>query len=328
MPASRVVVVGAGFGGLGCAHALSQLRGGVGDEVHVTVVDAKDWFTIGGTWQYVWSSRVQQSDAKWNLSENQIEGVNFRLNTTVSKLVLDEKYLLINDEKVPFDHLVLSPGVVGDADSIPGLSTSLDMYNFDSVKVQEEQLKEIAQRAAAGEKMTLHIPIGKTPYKCPVAPFEAAFIADDVLCKANCRENVRIVVSSPVEWPLPDPARPVFERLMQEKKIELIAANGITKLEGNIATLADGQILEATHTWSVYPQTSPQFIHEAGLTNAKGFVPVDITTNRVQGHDSVYVIGDCCGIMVGGKPHPKAGEFAWVRSSLLCYEKSFLVVCI
>ena len=36
---------------------------------------------------------------------------------------------------------------------------------------------------------------------------EVAFIADDKLKREGCRDNVRIVVTSPVEWPLPDGAR-------------------------------------------------------------------------------------------------------------------------
>ena len=41
---SKVVIIGAGFGGLGCAK---NLVGAAGLE-SITVVDAKDWFTIGG----------------------------------------------------------------------------------------------------------------------------------------------------------------------------------------------------------------------------------------------------------------------------------------
>ena len=46
----RVVIVGAGFGGLGCAHALVASK--TAEAADVTVLDRKTEFTIGGTWQF------------------------------------------------------------------------------------------------------------------------------------------------------------------------------------------------------------------------------------------------------------------------------------
>ena len=56
---SRVVIIGAGFGGLGAAQTL------VGSGCEVVLVDSKDWFTIGGTWHYAWSKRVSIDGTKW-----------------------------------------------------------------------------------------------------------------------------------------------------------------------------------------------------------------------------------------------------------------------
>ena len=94
----------------------------------MTVIDAKDWFTIGGAWQYVWSSRVSSHGAKWNIGEAQLPGVNLRLNTRVASIDLPGKCIKLlvadndtDEETLNFDRLVLSPGVVGDASSVPGL---------------------------------------------------------------------------------------------------------------------------------------------------------------------------------------------------------------
>jgi len=44
---------------------------------------------------------------------------------------------LSDGTSLPYDHLVLSPGVVGDPSGIPGMSDALDMYSFDDVSRQE-----------------------------------------------------------------------------------------------------------------------------------------------------------------------------------------------
>ena len=81
---SRVVIVGAGFGGLGCAWTFANQ---VSKESvsSVVVVDSKDWFTIGGTWAYAWSDRTPVAETKWPLvdAKPRLPGVELRLNTSV-----------------------------------------------------------------------------------------------------------------------------------------------------------------------------------------------------------------------------------------------------
>lgn len=320
---SRVVIVGAGFGGLGAAHTLVQ-SSGAQQQPSVTVVEAKDWFTIGGAWQYAWSGRVAVDAIDWPLEDarEHLPGVDLRLNTTVVAMDLSGKTVTLSDgARLEYDHLVLSPGVVGDASGIEGMGDALDMYSHDSVERQAADLADIVAKARAGETQTLVVAIGATPYKCPVAPFEAAFIADDTLRRAGCRENVRIVVTSPVPWPLPDPAKEVFTRLIAEKEVDFIPNAAVAKVTegGTTVHFADDVVppISASRVWAVYPQTAPKFIKDAGIANPKGFVPVDIRTNRVESAEGVYCIGDCCGIMVGAAPHPKAGEFAWQMGEMV-----------
>ena len=106
---SRVVIIGAGFGGLGAAQNL------VGSACDVTMVDAKDWFTIGGTWQYAWSGRVSKEATTWPLEDAReaLKGIDMRLNTEVASLDLAGKAVVLKDgTSLPYDHLVLAPGAV------------------------------------------------------------------------------------------------------------------------------------------------------------------------------------------------------------------------
>ena len=159
-----------------------------------------------------------------------------------------------------------------------------------------------------------------------------------MLKREGCRDNVRIVVTSPVPWPLPDAAKSVFEKLIADKNVDFMPNAPVAAVEnaGTRVRFADGTAVEASKVWAVYPQTAPKFVKDAGITNPKGFVPVDVSTNRVAAAADVYCIGDCCGIMVGGKPHPKAGEFAWQMGEMVAnlirrtegYEHTRLGACI
>ena len=371
---SRVVIVGAGFGGLGCAHTLANAVAKDATK-SVVVIDAKDWFTIGGTWAYAWCGRVEASQTTWPLKDAapQLPGVDLRLNTTVLSVDIENKTVTLSDapgSPMPYDALVLSPGVVGDASGIPGLDECVDMYAHDHLERQrrdverviEEARRVIAEEASDGadgadgprrtisaeKRRTLAVTVAAVPYKCPVAPFEAAFVADDTFRRAGVREAVRIVVTAPVPWPLPDPARAVFEAYLAEKDVEFAPSakiERVTRAADSSFTVAfrDGRaIANASAVWAVYPQTAPGFIKDAGLADASGVVPADIGTNRVvtdAPHEpgSVFCVGDCAALRAGGdKPHPKAGEFAWQMGEMVAhaiagtpgYEHSRLGACI
>ena len=210
----HILIVGAGFGGLGCIHTLGQLE----TPARVTIVDKKDTFTIGGTWQFVWTGRLSQDKTRWPLSSAALPPMaSLMLNTSVSKLDLAaQKAILANGTPIAYDQLVLSPGVVSDGSRIPGLTEhALNLYCFDNVVSQKEQLEHFSQLAEAkvlaSEKATLLISIAAVPYQCPVAPWEVAFLVDAKLRATGVREGARIVITAPNEWPLPDPTRPKFE---------------------------------------------------------------------------------------------------------------------
>ena len=318
---SRVVIVGAGFGGLGCAHTLANA---VAKDAarSVVLVDAKDWFTIGGTWAYAWCGRVETSQTTWPLKDAapRLPGVDLRLNTTVLSVDIEKRTVTLSDapgSPVPYDALVLSPGIVGDASGIPGLGECVDMYAHDHLERQRRDIQRIAEEARrvvaeekkarasdaddaddaddasplaipAEKRRTLAVTVAAVPYKCPVAPFEAAFVADAFFRDAGVREAVRIVVTAPVSWPLPDPARAIFEAYLAEKDVEFVPSVEIREVTRDSeasnfdVVFHDGSVLKnASAVWAVYPQTAPRFVKDAGLANAAGFVPADIGTNRV-----------------------------------------------
>ena len=107
---TRVVIIGAGFGGLGAAKTFADAK--LAGVDLVVVLDKKDKFTIGGSWQYAWSGRVRKEDTTWPLAEAapQLPGIDLRLNVEVAALDLERKTVRLTDgSEVPYDRLILSP---------------------------------------------------------------------------------------------------------------------------------------------------------------------------------------------------------------------------
>ena len=60
----KIVIVGAGFGGLGCARELVAL-GCAGARADVTLVADGDAVSLGAAWQYVWTNRCELAATRW-----------------------------------------------------------------------------------------------------------------------------------------------------------------------------------------------------------------------------------------------------------------------
>ena len=120
---TRVVIIGAGFGGLGAAKTFADAQ--LAGVESVVVLDKKSQFTIGGSWQYAWSGRVRKEDTTWPLADAapQLPGIDLRLNVEVAALDLERKTVRLADgSEVAYDRLILSPGVVGDPSGVPGMA--------------------------------------------------------------------------------------------------------------------------------------------------------------------------------------------------------------
>ena len=125
-----------------------------------------------------------------------------------------------------YDALVLAPGVVSDASSIPGLGDHIDFCSKDDVLRSKSALDDLIARAKGGATIKFIVSVARMPYKCPIAPFEVAFMIDDTLRKAGVRDKAEITLTAPVAWPLPPPAKPLFTEAMAAKGIAFLGEHG------------------------------------------------------------------------------------------------------
>ncbi len=309
-----VLIIGAGFGGLAVARTL--IKNGGTDEYHVVLVDAKDSFTIGGLWQFVWNSRLDMKQVKWPLRKADLPGIDLRVNCPVSQWIPEEKKVIFQSGKSLFyDSVVLACGVIGNPKSIPGIENHVNICTESHVVKQKQDMVDLVSKAkSSGEEVTFCMSITVNPYKCPPAPYEMVFLVDEYLRKANVRDNCKVVVTCPVEWTLPPNTKPAFMKEMEEKNITFMPNKELAKVEGNTIHFQDDTTLDFTTLWTIYPIRTPDFVKEAGLdVNPKGTITVaNKVTNTIPNLDKAYVIGDACRVPFGEKGGvPKAGEFAW-----------------
>lgn len=358
----KLLVIGAGFGGNGVITGLSEAsqkydeaeknsaaclpwscfqRKASGKslfpgDLEITMLDRKTNFSIGGTWQFVWSSRLIAPIIEWPfayLHASDFDNVQLLTgpdNATVEKLLPKEKrVILTNGKSLQYDTLVLSPGVISDPSEVPGLvpekataptKQALDICNLKHVPLIQQGIDQVMLEAKKSPK-TILVCVTRMPYKCPPVPFEVASILDDLRRERGVLDNVKIVLSVPVPFPFAGPpAAALFKDLLKEQNIEFLNNHEVTKIVDGMTVhyrVVGGEenvtkVIKADLLLTTFPQRAPDFCKP--LCDANGYITVDLQTNKVKSETDIYAIGDVCHAMFPkpDKPHPKAGEFAYL----------------
>ena len=294
---ARVVVLGAGFGGLEFATLLSEQ---LGDDVDLTLIDRSDSFVFGYSKLDVMFGRTTPEAVQLAYRDVVKPGVRF-LQETVTAIDPESRRVTTDAGVYDADFLVLALGADYDVAATPGLGEAgNEFYSMAGAVRMAELLNGFSGgRAVVG--------VCGTPFKCPPAPSEAALLLHDLLSVRGCRNACEISFVIPLGTPVP-PSPDTSRALMaafDERGIDFIPGRRVTSLDPTrrVAVLDDGTEMPFDLFLGVPRHRAPSVVAVAGLAD-DGFVPVTPTTLQTR-FPRVYAIGDVTSAGV-----PKAGVFA------------------
>jgi len=294
---TRVLVLGAGFGGLELATCLSE---GLGDEVDVTVIDKSDSFVFGFSKLDVMFGRKTAEAVRLPYSGFAKPGVRLLRETVVS--IDPTARSVATDAGVhEADFLVVALGADYDMDATPGLAE--DGNEFYSV-AGAERVARLLPEFAGGRVV---IGVCGAPFKCPPAPSEASLLMHDYLSARSIRDASEITFLMPLGSPVP-PSPETSAALITafaEREIGFVPGARIGSLDPtrSVALLEDGSEVPYDLFLGVPKHRAPDVVVASGMT-VDGYVPVDSKTLETQ-LPGVYAVGDVTTVGV-----PKAGVFA------------------
>jgi sulfide:quinone oxidoreductase len=293
---TRVVVLGAGFGGLELATMLSQA---LGDDVDVTLIDRSDAFVFGYSKLDVMFGRTTLDAVRLPYGELAKPGVRF-LQETITAIDPEERRVTTDGGVYEADFLVVALGADYDFDASPGLADANEFYSVEGAQKLAELLPEFSEgRAIVG--------VCGAPYKCPPAPSECALLLHDFLTERGVREACEISFVLPLGSPVPpspDTSR-ALEAAFVERGIEFLPGRRIAAVDAarGIAVLDDGSELRYDLFFGVPVHRAPDVVLASGMAE-DGYVPVKSQTLATR-FPNVYALGDVATVGV-----PKAGVFA------------------
>jgi len=274
---TEVLILGAGFGGLELATRLS------GGDFRVTLIDRSDGFTFGYSKFDILFGTKTASELKLPYAEISKPGVTFRQEEIVS---IDPSNRVVRTDRTSYepDILVVALG----ADYVP-FDGGYEFYSIPGA----ERLRDVLPSITRG---IVQIGVLGVPFKCPPAPFEAAFLLHDYFVSRGVRDEIDLRIATPM--PMPIPVSPTASAAI----IAALDERKITHEFGHRLAPGSGEGVFI----GIPVHRVPAVVQESGLTEGgtDGWIKVDPTNLRTP-YEGVYALGD-----VADAPVPRAGTLA------------------
>jgi sulfide:quinone oxidoreductase len=298
---ARVIVLGAGFGGIAAATRLRTL---LGPRDEVLLVDRRVDFAMGlrKTWAIVGAQPFAEGVRR--LAGLRSQGIDVRQGT-IEGIDPSARRVRVDGEVLDADALVIALGSEQAPEAIPGLvEHGINVWDRDTVSRAHDALRSL-------DRGRLLVGVFGTPYPCPPGPFELALLANEQLKAHGAGVEVEVFGPMPIALPVVGAVESAkVEALLDEAGIAFRRGRTPVAVVDGAVQLADGGALPFDLLLAVPPHRCPGVLVEAGLAATGGWVGVDTATLATP-FQAVYAIGDCTVItLANGLPLPKAGLFA------------------
>jgi sulfide:quinone oxidoreductase len=302
MTRPHCIILGGGFGGVAAAH---RLRERMGERIEVTLVDRRGTFMMGLRILWTLAGHADRAGGTRSLDTLARAGIRY-LRDDVVEIDPKRMRVTLKGGTLSGDALVVALGAELRPDLIPGYDPEAsNLYDPD-------QVERLAARLASLDRGRIGIGILGAPYKCPPAPYEAAFLIDALLRQRGSRSRLDLEVFTPMPSSLPV-AGPQMCMMVEG----LLAARGIGFLPARKVTAVEGREVVFQNDRRVYdlligipPHRAPAVIKTGGLTVGEWIRP-DRRTCEIPEWFNVFAVGDVTEMaLLNGMMLPKAGIFA------------------
>jgi NADPH-dependent 2,4-dienoyl-CoA reductase/sulfur reductase-like enzyme len=293
---ARVVVIGGGFGGATCARELKR------QGLDVTLVEESATYTACPLSNAVLGGLRPLTAQQFTLDAVKREGVAVAAQRATAVDTEARRVVLADGTSLPYDRLVLSPGIDLRFDGLPGYDEAAAALLPHAWKAGEQTALLRRQLEAMPDGGTFVMVAPGNPFRCPPGPYERASLIAHYFKTAKPRSKILIL----------DPKdafskQRLFQAAWQELypgMIEWVGLSGGGKVsevdaKGRTVVTDFGR-----HTGDVVnvipPQRAGAIAAAAGAADRSGWCPIDPVTFESRLQRGVHVIGDAC--IAGGMP--------------------------
>ncbi|WP_408093601.1 FCSD flavin-binding domain-containing protein [Rhodoplanes sp. SY1] len=287
----RLVVIGGGPAGATVARYVAKDSNGA---IDVTLVEpAKKFITCFHSNLYLGDYRPWDSIAHdYNLAAAGVK----KVDQAAAAIDRDKKEVRLADGSVlPYDRLVVAPGIDLDFGSVPGWSEAAAEVMPHAWKAgpQTQLLKKQLDALEDGATIVMIAP--PNPYRCPPGPYERVSCMAAVLKKKGHTKS-RIVVIDPKDR---FSKMALFQEGWQNHYPGMVEwmdpkmHGGLKSVDPKTMTVVtDLETIKADLVNVIPKQMAGKIARDAGLANATGYCPIDPTNMKSANDPNIFVLGD------------------------------------
>lgn len=233
--------------------------------------------------------------------------VDFRLGDVDVIEPASQLVRLTDGRTLQYDYLVIASGTSPRPDQTPGMlspqwrTSIFDFYTADGALALARALADFTHG-----RLAVHVT--DMPIKCPVAPLEFAFLADDWLRKNNRRDSVDLTYVTPLPGAFTKPvASQHLAHMLADRAIATEADFLVESVDPVAKTLVsyDQRVVPFDLLVTVPLNMGADFVARSGLGDELNHVRVDPHTFVSKVAENIFAVGDAADL-----PTSKAGSVA------------------
>ena len=294
----RVVIVGAGFGGLAAAKALARAP------VDITVIDRRNYHLFQPLLYQVATAALSPAEIAWPIRSILRGQKNTRvLLGRVTGVDVAGRAVLIGERRVPYDYLMLATGArhayFGHDDwetFAPGLKKIDDATEIRRRILLAFERAEMAEDARERERLLTFVIVGGGPTGVELAGTLAELasraLAEDFRHIDSRETRVLLAEAGPRLLPsFPERLSAVAQRALARLGVETRLGHPVTAVDADGVEIDGKRIAAATVLWAAGVAASPAGKWLGVERDRAGRIKVapDLT---VPGHPEIFAVGD------------------------------------
>jgi sulfide dehydrogenase [flavocytochrome c] flavoprotein subunit len=296
--AARIIVIGGGFGGASCARALKRLD----SRLKVSLIEPNHLFTACPFSNEVIAGLRELEAQQFSYDRIVTEGIDVVAQAAVKVDPQARLVGLTDGAMLPYDRLVLAPGIDLRFDALPGYDEAAADKMPHAWKAGEQTalLRQQLETMKDGGTVVLAVPA--SPSRCPPAPYERASLIAHYLKTKKPRSKVLILDAKDA-----CSQQRLFENAWKElypgliERISLSQGGRVVSVDPAARTLVtDFGNYTADVANVIPPQKAGGIAEIVGAADHTGWCPIDPATFASTLVPNIHVIGDAC--IAGGIP--------------------------
>ena len=284
----RVVVIGAGFGGATAARCLAA--GGV----DVTLVEAAERY-VACTGSNAVVVGLRGIDAQtFGYEALGRAGLRFVRATATGIDATARRVSLGDGTALPYDRLILSPGIDLRFDAIPGYDAQAIEAMPHAWKAGEQTVRLARQLDAMPEGGTVVLSAPANPYRCPPGPYERASLIAHFLKTRKPRAKL-VLLDAKDTFSKQKLFEAAWKTLYPDviEYVPLAAGGAVTEVDpAGMVVRTDFAEYKADVACIIPPQRAGRIAAQAGCADRSGWCPIDPVTFESRLVPGIHVIGD------------------------------------